>query len=86
MDTWLPPIDVIETASHIFVRVGIEAADARDLHIQVDADQLIVYGDTPREFRRSICLIDPVDAQGIEHYVADEVIEVRVPKTLRLAA
>ena len=77
-------MDVTETKDQIIITLGVE--DASDIHVLVHADELIVYGETPIHFRRSVCLIDPIDAQGIESYVADESIEVRVPKSIRLAA
>lgn len=84
METWLPPMDVTETKEHIIITLDVE--DATEIQVRIDDGKLIVYGDTPRDFQRSICLIDPIDVQGIESYVAEQSIEVRVPKSLRLVA
>lgn len=78
--TWLPAMDVLETPSELVITMGVEGANPEDLQVELADGTIVVRGTTPRGYRRTVRLVDPVTLEDMEASVDDERVVVRIPK------
>jgi len=94
--TWLPAVDILETAQDFQLRLEIPAVAAADVKVSVDENVLTVGGErqieTPEEakyhrrehrvgrFSRSFRLPDTVDSENITATAKDGVLTLSIAK------
>jgi HSP20 family protein len=96
VECWAPPVDILETADAVLVRLELPGIDPAAVDIQLAGDTLTVRGErvqpqidgaryvrTERAygpFQRAFAVILPIDQDGVRAAYREGILEITLPK------